>query len=269
MFLNDQKYLSLFGLLNFRRKIEIWQDKKKCLLLRVCLVKSKLNQYRRCCLNYALLKKRERKIHCSSKSFDFYLEWIWLGSMASWQFGMLWYVCFVAIQGQYSQFSVYFASIRLITLVFCLIWFFWIRPRLFLLPSSEEPVEFPYHLKAKRGEKTGMSGTLSLHVSLPALGYARHLGLVLALWNNGSLSHSQINKISNLPLIGKQTSLFVHRWHLHTDNKSLWAFQFGVSSRNVWKIPGDTFISSELALPLTKSLLDSDDGFKILLLPLR
>lgn len=97
---------------------------KKCLLLRVCLVKSKLNQYRRCCLNYALLnKKRERKIHCSSKSFDFYLEWIWLGSMASWQFGMLWYVCFVAIQGQYSQFSVYFASIRLITLVFCLIWF--------------------------------------------------------------------------------------------------------------------------------------------------
>lgn len=34
---------------------------KKCLLLRVCLVKSKLNQYRRCCLNYALLKKKERE----------------------------------------------------------------------------------------------------------------------------------------------------------------------------------------------------------------
>lgn len=34
---------------------------KKCLLLRVCLVKSKLNQYRRCCLNYALLKKKKRE----------------------------------------------------------------------------------------------------------------------------------------------------------------------------------------------------------------
>lgn len=96
---------------------------KKCLLLRVRLVKSKHYQHSRWCLNYAFLKIKKEKYHCSSKSFDFYLEWIWLGSMASWQFGMLWYVCFVAIQGQYSQCSVYFASIRLITLVFCLIWF--------------------------------------------------------------------------------------------------------------------------------------------------
>lgn len=99
------------------------RQKKKCLLLRVRLVKSKHYQHSRWCLNYAFLKIKREKYHCSSKSFDFYLEWIWLGSMASWQFGMLWYVCFVAIQGQYSQFSVYFASIRLITLVFCLIWF--------------------------------------------------------------------------------------------------------------------------------------------------
>lgn len=99
------------------------RQKKKCLLLRVRLVKSKHYQHSRWCLNYALLKIKREKYHCSSKSFDFYLKWIWLGSMASWQFGMLWYVCFVAIQGQYSQFSVYFASIRLITLVFCLIWF--------------------------------------------------------------------------------------------------------------------------------------------------
>lgn len=127
----------------------------------------------------------------------------------------------------------------------------------------------PLSSKSKKRGKTCISGTPFLHVSLPAFGYAWHLGLVLPLWNNGFLSHSQINKISNLPLIGKQTSLFVHRWHLYSDNKSLWAFQFGVSSRNVWKIPGDTFISSGLALPLTKSLIESDDGFKLLLLPLR
>lgn len=101
------------------------------------------------------------------------------------------------------------------------------------------------------------------------------LRICMASWTSAAalkqrvpIAH-QINKISNLPLIGKQTSLFVHRWHLYSDNKSLWAFQFGVSSRNVWKIPGDTFISSGLALPLTKSLIESDDGFKLLLLPLR
>lgn len=44
---------------------------KKCLLLRVCLVKSKLNQYRRCCLNYALLKKKREKNPLFIKIFRF------------------------------------------------------------------------------------------------------------------------------------------------------------------------------------------------------
>lgn len=42
--------------------------------MRVRLVKSKHYQHSRWCLNYAFLKIKKEKYHCSSKSFDFYLD---------------------------------------------------------------------------------------------------------------------------------------------------------------------------------------------------